>query len=63
MKDKEIKAEINKFLKIIESDFIKENMYLDRIIYDNLIDIINKKYDKINFKHTRSNINVYNIYR
>lgn len=43
MKDKEIKVEINKFLKIIESDFIKENMYLDRTIYDNLINIINIK--------------------
>lgn len=41
--DKQIKMEIDKFLKIIERDFIKKNMYLDKTIYNNLINNINIK--------------------
>lgn len=43
MRDEEIKVEMNKFLKMIEKDFIKKNMYLDKTIYNNLINIINIK--------------------
>lgn len=43
MTDREIKIEIERFLKIIEKDFIKKNMYLDKTIYNNLVNNINIK--------------------
>ena len=43
MTDREIKIEIERFLKIIEKEIKKKNMYLDKTIYNNLVNNINIK--------------------